>query len=132
MDTSLIYFSVAVNPFEEAELLSLLAYSRSQNSQLGITEVLLYVKGNKQAVESLYQRIALDPRHNNVSQVINRPISQRLFPQWAMGYETITQRNLEAIQEVVKLDSGDQSVMTLPNNAILRALQVFYDGNRYN
>ncbi|CAN5618315.1 hypothetical protein BH09BAC4_BH09BAC4_03130 [soil metagenome] len=140
MDVCLIYFSTAVQPLREEELVSLLAHSRSQNSQIGITGALLYVRGNfvqvlegnKQLVEALYQRITLDSRHTNVSLAINRPITQRLFAKWAMGYETITQRNLEDIQEIIRLDDSDQSVMSLPENAILRALQVFYDGNRYN
>ncbi|MFD2937507.1 BLUF domain-containing protein [Spirosoma flavum] len=139
-DVCLIYFSTAVKLLQEEELLSLLAHSRSQNSQVGITGALLYVKGNfvqvlegdKQVVKDLYVCIAQDPRHTNVSLAINRPITQRLFATWSMGYETITLSELAEIQAIVQLNAGDQSVMNSADNAILRTLQVFYQGNHYN
>ena len=140
MDVCLIYFSTAVVPFQEADLLRLVDHSRSHNREMDITGVLLYVRGNiiqvlegdKQTVEALYERIKQDPRHTDVSLAINRPITQRLFARWSMGYETITLSDLAEIQSIVKLASGDQSAMRLADNAILRTLQVFYEGNHYN
>ena len=140
MDICLIYFSSTKAALQEEDLERLLQQSRKHNSEMGITGLLLYVRGHiiqvlegeKQAVEDLYERIKQDPRHTNVSSAINRPISQRLFAKWAMGYETITHRELEEIKAIVNLNSSKGSVLVLSENPILKALQVFYDGNRYN
>ena len=139
MDTCLIYFSSSLTLSEE-DLVALLHQSRKHNSRVGITGVLLFVRGHivqvlegdKQAVEALYERIKQDTKHTNVSLAINRPISQRLFAKWAMGYETITHQQLEEIKAIVNLDRSERSAMILSESPILRALQVFYDGNRHN
>jgi hypothetical protein len=46
MDICLIYFSSSVVPFQEADLLGLVDHSRSRNREVGITGVLLYVRGS--------------------------------------------------------------------------------------
>jgi hypothetical protein len=140
MDICLVYFSSTVKPFQEEDLINILQHSRSHNNKVGITGLLLYVRGNviqvlegeQQAVESLYKRIEQDARHTNVSLAINRPIHQRLFPKWAMGYETISHQQLEEIRTVVNLERAKASPLILSENPIYRTLQAFYDGNRRN
>lgn len=140
MNVCLIYFSTSVIPFQEEELIKLLKHSRQHNSQVGITGLLLYVRGQimqvlegeKEQVEALYTRIAQDARHTNVSLAINRPITQRLFDQWAMGYETISEQHLQEIKAIISLGRDESAELLLSENPILRALQVFYDGNRHN
>ncbi|HLL95328.1 MAG TPA: hypothetical protein VK404_10160, partial [Spirosoma sp.] len=65
------------------------------------------------------------------SLAIKRPITQRLFPGWAMGYEAITHRQLDEVQRLVNLEISNGSILTA-EHPILRTLQVFYEGNRYN
>ncbi len=140
MDICLIYFSSSLKLSQEKDLLELLQQSREHNREVGITGVLLYVQGqimqvlegSKQVVEDLFKRIEIDTRHTNVSMAINRPIKQRLFPNWTMGYKTITHSKLEDIKAIISLPSSKGPVMILSDNPILKALQVFYDGNRYN
>ncbi len=141
MDLCLIYFSSSVKPFQEADLVSLLQQSRKHNSEVGITGVLLYVRGrilqvlegDKQAVESLYKRIEEDIRHTNVSLALSRPITQRLFAKWTMGYETLTHHQFEAIRAMLK-SSGriDEPVSTLYEHPVVRMLRVFYNANLLN
>jgi hypothetical protein len=49
-----------------------------------------------------------------------------------MGCETIIVSDLEEIQSIVQLGGGNQSVMIFADNAILRTMQVSYEGNHHN
>jgi len=139
MDICLIYFSSSLKLLQKEDFVSLLEQSRQYNSDMGITGVLLCIRGqimqvlegNQAVVEALFNRIEQDTRHHNVSLAIKRPISQRLFPGWAMGYEAITHRQLDEVQRIVNLETPD-GAMLLSENPIVRTLQVFYEGNRYN
>ncbi|QKZ14386.1 BLUF domain-containing protein [Spirosoma sp. KUDC1026] len=140
MDHCIVYFSSSVKQFQEEDLTNILQQSRQNNSQIGVTGVMLYVRGSiiqvlegeKATVESLYQRIENDPRHHNVVRVFSRPISQRLFAHWNMGYETITTRQLEEVKRTVNLDTPDESFSPANDHIILKTIKVFYDSNRYN
>lgn len=138
MDICLIYFSSSLKLVQEEDFISLLEQSRKHNSEKGITGILLCVRGNilqvlegdQQAVEDLFNRVEQDTRHTDVSIAFKRPISQRLFPKWAMGYETITHRQLEEVKSLVNLETSDGEILPSKSPA-LRTLQVFYDSNRY-
>ena len=138
MDICLIYFSTSFKFVKEEDFISLLEQSRKYNSEKSITGILLCVRGNilqvlegdQQAVEDLFSRVEQDTRHTDVSIALKRPISQRLFPEWAMGYETISHRQLEKVKRLVNLEISDGSIL-LSKSPVLRTLQVFYDGNRY-
>lgn len=134
MDHCLTYFSTSVGLLTEENLTNILEQSRRNNARLGITGVLLYVRGSiiqvlegeQPALEALYERIQADPRHKNVTTVINRPIPQRLFGQWSMGYETLTTRQLEEIQRVVNLDDNQESLTGAGESVILKMIKLFY------
>ncbi len=94
---SLVYVSAAVQPWTTAELTALLEQSRANNAQLGITGMLLYknhqfmqaLEGPPAAVRALEARIARDPRHRDVLTLIETPIRQRAFGEWAMGFHQL-------------------------------------------
>jgi hypothetical protein len=95
----LVYVSSASKPFSAQELVVLLECSRRNNAQVGITGLLLYREGNfMQALEGeaaevsrLHDRIAIDPRHRGLITLVKRPLVERAFAEWAMGF-----RNLDA------------------------------------
>ncbi|MDB5243704.1 MAG: hypothetical protein JWP57_4329 [Spirosoma sp.] len=138
MDICLIYLSSSLKLLQEEDFTSLLEQSRKNNSEKGITGILLCVRGHilqvlegdQQAVEDLFNRVEKDTRHTDVSIALKRPISQRLFPEWAMGYENLTLRELEQVKRLVNLETSNGSLL-LAKSPILRILQEFYDGNRY-
>ncbi len=140
MEHCLVYFSSSVGLFQEEDLAAILRQSRHNNAKLGITGVLLYVRGSiiqvlegeKQTVEALYKRIEQDERHTDVSIGLNRPITQRLFANWSMGYETITARQLGEIKAIVDVDNSQELTAEIPEPIIFKTLRVFYQGNRYN
>ena len=72
----------------------ILAKSRKNNSQRNIVGGLLFgdgcflqcLEGEAQAVQTLYMKIAADPRHRDVTVLSQRPIVQRSFGAWSMKY----------------------------------------------
>ena len=45
------------------------------------------IEGPEEAIKRLYKNIVNDPRHEHVITVKERQISERLFPDWAMGFD---------------------------------------------
>ena len=94
---SLVYLSRASERFEETSLLELLKTSRENNASLGVTGLLLYKDGNflqllegeQATVQKLYAKIESDPRHYNVTTLMEGPLDQRQFPAWSMGFRDL-------------------------------------------
>lgn len=93
----LIYVSSAVNLFSDEQLRQLLEISRHNNSQCGVTGLLLYADGNfiqvlegdESTVLSTHQRIAKDSRHQGLITLMQGEIAQREFEGWSMGFKNI-------------------------------------------
>ena len=87
----------------EADLRSICATAKKRNPEHGITGALFYhngnflqaIEGDKYELNSLIMRLAHDPRHENLTRVVNSPISNRGFSDWNMdtfnldSYKTI-------------------------------------------
>jgi hypothetical protein len=93
----MVYVSSAVNPFSKDELLKLLEKSRKYNTKLEVTGMLLYKDGNflqvlegeQQTVQTLYTKIAQDPRHKGCLSILQGPTEKRDFPDWSMGFRDL-------------------------------------------
>ena len=78
---------------DEAALLAILKQARSANAALGITGALMLyddwfaqvLEGPQNAVEALYAKIKLDPRHSGVRLNEAGPVLRQLFGKWAMA-----------------------------------------------
>ncbi len=78
--------------FNEASLNGILNLARHYNTRDDITGALIcrddiflqLLEGPQDLVEAAYVRIARDSRHLEINQLVSRPISERMFPQWAM------------------------------------------------
>lgn len=108
MDPSLvqcIYVSAATRPFDRASLHALLDSSRRNNAQLDVTGMLLHIdgsffqilEGSEVAVTRLYEKIALDSRHDRVVKLIQEPVDQRSFADWSMGLADVTAADLRKV-----------------------------------
>ena len=94
----IVYQSTAVEHPTTAALRQLLRQARSSNRQSGITGLLLFsndsylqvLEGEQQAIEDLFARIAADYRHCCLLTLSNGPIQQRIFPDWSMGFQTLS------------------------------------------
>ncbi len=93
----LVYISSATQPFSVDDLSTLLAVSRKNNAELGITGMLLYKDGNfmqvlegdEGAVRGLYARIEADPRHDGEITLQQGFAEGRQFPDWSMGFRDL-------------------------------------------
>lgn len=93
----LIYLSHATQPFSDDDLATLLDQSRRNNTNLGLTGVLVYgnnqflqvLEGDEQTVRTLYERIRQDPRHRNVATFADKPIPERAFAEWGMAFRPL-------------------------------------------
>jgi len=101
----IIYASAESRSLSQDDLDLILRQSRRNNARLGITGILLYAEGSffqvlggpAEAVDTLYETIAADPRHCKVTQIIREPIARRVFQDWTMGYSRLTKAELRDI-----------------------------------
>jgi len=91
----LIYGSQATADFGPDQLIDLLAKARVSNERNGLSGMLLYcsqsflqvLEGDEDALAETYQRIRADRRHTNLRLLLDADVSQRLFPDWSMGFD---------------------------------------------
>ena len=94
----IVYLSSAIVKFTEEELKVLLLQAREKNSALQLTGMLLYIEGNfiqvlegdKEKVMQLFTTISLDPRHNGILKIFEKPLDERNFSDWTMGFKSLT------------------------------------------
>lgn len=92
--SALVYVSTAVHELAEAEIVHLLVRARRRNRDRGVTGVLLYAGGNfmqllegpRLAVDHVYEIIQQDPLHRGLIELQRRPIADRAFARWSMGF----------------------------------------------
>lgn len=98
----LIYISTAIKKFSEYEINELLAFSRKKNKQNNITGFLIIkgktfiqvIEGENINVDSLFEKIKDDDRHENILTIEKREISKRLFEEWDMGFKCFEELSL--------------------------------------
>lgn len=96
----LIYVSIANGEFSEEDLLGLLRQSRDRNQGACITGMLLYknrrfmqlLEGPETAVRETYARILRDPRHRDVTILLQGEMAERDFANWSMGFHDLNQK----------------------------------------
>ena len=89
--TQIVYASRPFG-FDASVLDDILTISRARNSRDAITGTLIcradmylqLIEGPDAAIQATYARIAADNRHDDVTPLLTRPVTDRLFPQWAM------------------------------------------------
>ncbi len=97
----LLYASRAADNISQEELLRILTQSKSNNPAGGITGVLCasgrifmqVLEGGRLQVNALYNRIAADPRHQDVAILLYEEISERKFAGWSMGLVNLDRIN---------------------------------------
>ena len=78
--------------FDEAMLYSILMTSRQNNLRCDVTGALIcrndaflqLIEGPEAAIRDTYARIASDNRHVGVNFLFGEPVTDRVFPGWAM------------------------------------------------
>ncbi|SEQ67585.1 BLUF domain-containing protein [Microlunatus flavus] len=93
----LAYGSVASRSLDRDALLALLRQSRSNNTERGVTGMLLcsegrffqLLEGSRAEVLDLFATIAEDPRHHAVTTLAERHRLLRQFPSWTMAFRDL-------------------------------------------
>ncbi len=119
---SMAYLSSAGVPFSEGDLAALLRSSRATNGRLGVTGMLLYrdgqflqvLEGPADAVRERYARISADPRHRDVHRLLEDVITERQFPEWTMGYRTVTDMEADGIPGYADFFGSRSARLDLP------------------
>lgn len=96
------YVSRTSEPLSSEQLLDLLLQCRKNNTQTGVTGMLLYangtflqaIEGEEAVIDNLVELIWKDPRHADIQLLSRREIEQREYADWSMGFEQITDEGL--------------------------------------
>lgn len=115
---SLIYVSIANDAFQEHELLEILRVSRENNPRGGITGILLYkdrkfmqlLEGQENAVCETYARIQRDPRHRDVTVLLQGETDECDFSDWSMGFQNLDEQDARNIPGYSSFLDADFSV----------------------
>ena len=98
----LLYISDARYGLTKDDIEDILAASRRNNAESGVTGMLLYssgifiqaLEGEPQTVAALYTKISDDRRHENIDLISDRMVAARSFSGWAMGFVERTPEEL--------------------------------------
>lgn len=102
----LVYTSIANQKMSDDDLKDLLKKTRNKNETSAVTGMLLYLdpffiqvlEGEEAMVNGLFNRIKQDSRHHKVSLLYKKPIEERSFSNWTMGFSRISYKDLENIE----------------------------------
>jgi len=95
------YFSTATKYFTENEITELLAISKENNKELGVTGILLFIEGcflqvlegEKQIVKKVFKKVKKDDRHDDVLVLFKGEKEERNFGNWSMGFKNLPFEN---------------------------------------
>lgn len=90
----LIYASEVTAALNPAAVSQIVAAASTRNARLQVTGMLAFdsghflqvLEGRRSVLGELFARIAADPRHCRIELMEVRPVDERLFPHWAMGF----------------------------------------------
>lgn len=130
------YVSLSLNPLTPELLSNILQVSQSNNRRDKITGILMFhdmlffqvLEGEHSVVERCYVRIVQDPRHTNVSLMLDSAAQNRTFPDWAMAYagpDEVGQYTQNSIKSLADLKSGKDATEASNSLAFKLADSVF-------
>lgn len=110
----LIYLSSARELYTNSDLSDILSKSRSNNTSKDVTGLLLYhegsilqvLEGDEETVIELYNKIAKDERHHSIIKMVTGKSEERNFPDWSMGFKTVTDNEWNELSGYLRLDSS--------------------------
>jgi hypothetical protein len=110
----LLYVSRAADTLTPAMIDAIIAQSRKNNPEAGITGLLCHsgnvfmqvLEGGRAAVNATFTRIVRDTRHSDVQLLLYEEIAERRFAGWTMG-----RANLEKINISVLLKYSEKPVL---------------------
>lgn len=94
----IIYTSAAAPSANLDDFKSIARHSSQNNKTLNVTGIMLFtdgvifqvLEGEKEIVETLYDRIKRDDRHSSIMKMIARDTPEREFADWSMGFSEMS------------------------------------------
>lgn len=134
--THIIYASSASPGFHDADLVPILNAARIKNARLNVTGMLLYtagsffqvIEGEASVLDELLRTITADPRHTNVTKIIEEPISERDFEAWTMGYSAVSVSDLNLLDGFGDFFREGDTFNDLPAGRAKKLLAAFAGG----
>jgi hypothetical protein len=134
--THCIYASRPSDTFRDYQLPELLAQARAANEIHGITGMLLYIdetffqvlEGEEHAVIEVYNNIQRDPRHFQVTKIIQEPIARRSFADWSLDFETLHPLDADTMIGATDFFSGPSCIGKMDRGRAKKILAAFQNG----
>lgn len=141
----IVYVSKAKAPQNREQLAELLEASRRRNTADGVTGLLLYrysdeyqagyfiqaIEGPEDALSDLWRRISADRRHHTIVTLSSGIETERMFPEWSMGFKNVDAQDLASVPGFADIES-EAFWRNVKANAMPEALDLlrgFYDGS---
>ena len=132
----IVYTSAAVATFGTSDLDDVLRTARSNNARGEVTGMLLFengsffqaLEGTAEVVDEIYERISRDRRHSKVSLLLRRPIEDRIFGDWTMGYARITLGELSTAVGLNDFFQEGLSFRDLDTSQVKKLMGLFREG----
>jgi hypothetical protein len=113
----LVYISQAVRKMSPADLSAIQETAKTNNAPLDVTGSLFYnggwflqvLEGSPSTLDTLYNKIELDPRHKNSRVLYNEPAKFRTFPRWNMNMTNLNDRQADKYDELVEVLEAAQA-----------------------
>ena len=133
----IVYASAATPGFVLADLQAVLRTSREHNGKVGVTGILLFaensflqvLEGDPEVLDELMEHIRGDRRHERVVLLLRRPITDRSFADWTMGYTRVVLGELEDRMGVNNFFSDRDAFSDLGDAKVEKLLELFRTGS---
>ena len=114
--TALAYVSSATHLLSEDELERLLETARQRNRIHEVTGVLLYndgsflqyIEGPPRGLAVVFQHIRQASQHQDIIELLDAPVAERIFPDWLMGFSQPTRAELLSMSQASWQSSFDE------------------------
>lgn len=127
---TLIYVSSATKTVKDSDIVDILKASREANGKVDITGILLFKDGNfmqvlegeAAVVDALHGKISKDPRHTGLITLLRKPITERSFSNWKMGFKDmggLTPAEKSGHSDYLDLPLNDRTFVTNPSSALI-------------
>ena len=131
-----IYASAATREFTTDEILRLGTGSCARNSASGVSGMLLFcdgsffqiLEGECDRVHTLMDRIRADPRHTEITTIIEEPIARRSFGEWSMGSAALSVDELASVPGLNDFFTEGACLRELDDGRARRLLKAFKVG----
>jgi hypothetical protein len=130
----MVYTSAARRMMDPQELGQILSTARRNNGRLGVSGILLYeggsflqvLEGDEPVVRELFQTIARDERHFRVKVIEERPIAERSFSAWTMGFVSLDPKVMREFPQRHSL--GSNGSLDDASASVVHMLDAFRSG----